>query len=266
MRISSPSAMVAGSPTRRLKQGAIVYFCDESSIVDERFMAVGGLAISQERLDEVTARIVELKAKANVTRELKWTNVKARAQNAHAAMVDLLAELVDRKQVHLHVRFAPFQLYDHKMSGPRRRSATVSKMHYQLLLHRALQFYGAHPIHIRPDDGDCTSQLVSYRDALTLEGQRKYDAHPSCVRSIEPRDSKREPMLQLLDVTLGAFTAVRNGRHERVHTATPKRLLADYALGAFGRPNLHGNTPKTERCLSIWNAVPMWEKGGGPQS
>jgi hypothetical protein len=138
-------------------------------------------------------------------------------------------------------------------------------MHYQLLLHRAVQFYGAHPLHIRPDNGDCTSELESYRNALTLEGQRKYDAHPLCIGSIEPRDSKREPILQLLDVTLGAFTAVRNGRHLRAETATPKKLLAEHALEAFGRPNLHGNTPKKERRLSIWNAVPMWEKGRGPQ-
>lgn len=68
-------------------------------------------------------------------------------------------------------------------------------------------------------------------------------------------DSKREPFLQLLDVTLGALTAFRNERHLLFETAAAKAELAQYTVKALGISDITKNFDDGRR-LSIWNVIP----------
>jgi hypothetical protein len=68
-------------------------------------------------------------------------------------------------------------------------------------------------------------------------------------------DSKNEPMLQLLDVTLGPLTAYRNGRHLRPDASNAKSELAVHAVTALGIKDLTKNQD-AGRWFSIWNVVP----------
>jgi hypothetical protein len=166
-----------------------------------------------------------------------------------------MVQLVTEGKVHLHLRFAPFKQYTHP--GPRRIYDTVSKMYYQLLLHRALNHYGTkYRLFIRPDDGACTSELEKFVDALHADGAVKYKSAPDCIHSIVCLDSKREPLLQFLDVSLGALTAYRNGRHLRPETRDAKRLLAEHAYATCGIPDLTKNSSERMK-VSIWNVVPQ---------
>jgi hypothetical protein len=134
-------------------------------------------------------------------------------------------------------------------------------MYYQLLLHRALNYYGSNcGLLIRPDDGACTSELSGFIAALHVDGQRRYKTEPDCIHSIICLNSTTEPLLQFLDVSLGALTAYRNGRHLRPGTSEAKRTLAEYTFHAFGIGDLTKNL--NQRQLSIWNVVP---KKRGPR-
>jgi hypothetical protein len=86
--------------------------------------------------------------------------------------------------------------------------------------------------------------------ALLADG-KKYDRHPECIDSIECLDSAAEPILQLLDVSLGAFAALRNDRKLK----GGKRHLADHAAELLGVRHLAKNYDEGVR-FSIWNAVP----------
>src|SRR5262249_41300301 len=142
------------------------YFCDESSFVNEEFMAVGGLAIPKTNLKVVTDRIKEI-GTGPKREEVKWGTTKHWNVDIRKADVDCLVDLTTTLRAHLHVRFAPFRQYDHDESGERRVFDTVSKMYYQLLLHRAIRHYGQqYRLLIRPDDGECTSELKKFVPAL----------------------------------------------------------------------------------------------------
>ena len=71
----------------------------------------------------------------------------------------------------------------------------------------------------------------------------------------------QEPFLQLLDVTLGALTAFRNGRHLLDGTTAAKAELAKHAVTALGIKDIAKNFDDGRR-LSIWNVIP---KKRGPK-
>lgn len=118
----------------------ILYFCDESSHINDGYMAVGGLAVARRAISEISRELKALNDANGVCSEVKWTNAKRRRVNVHKCYVDYLFDLIDKKRVHLHVRFAPFGEYEHSRSGARGRVDTVSKMYYQLLLHRPIRY------------------------------------------------------------------------------------------------------------------------------
>jgi len=195
----------------------IVYFCDESSFHDTH-MAVAGLAVNKDTLPSILVELGQINEDYRVISEVKWENSKSRRANTHMAYIDFLFRLIQENRAHVHIRFAPFNDYDHLLSGQKKRLATVGKMHYQLLLHRALRFYGeACELIIHPDGGACTEKLPNLIDSLNYDGRTKHGHKNSSVKRIECKDSKFEPMLQLLDVTLGALTAYKNNRHKQLN-------------------------------------------------
>lgn len=238
----------------------LIYFCDESSFMArEETMAVAGLALPRKNLPEVLERISKIPT-GGFRDEVKWQTTKAWNLEFRKAYVDCLAALIDARLANFHIRFAQFAAYSH--DGPRRRFDTVSKMFYQLLLHRALRHYGSeYKILIKPDDGECTSQLKQFAQALAMDGQLRYRSHPQCIDDIVCSNSNREPMLQLLDVTLGALTAFRNNRHLVEGASASKAALAQHTIAALGIKDINKNYDDGRR-LSVWNVIP---KKRGPK-
>ena len=241
----------------------VYYFCDESSQVRDPYMAVAGLAVPDAALAKIRADLVEIRKANGNPREVKWSTTKARRDSPERAFADYFEAAIRSGQIHFHIRFAPFDEYDHKTSGPRLRSDTTSKMHFQLLLHRALRYYGHnYSIRICPDNGDCTRALPGQVETLQWMASGKYNTPADCIDSVRCMNSEREPLLQLLDVPLGAFTALRNGRE----LSAPKRELADYIKAKWPDLDLQGNTPAGKRGFVVWNVKPKDTRRRDPWS
>ncbi len=219
-------------------------------------MAVGGLAVRPIVAQKIYKDLAAINAGYHVTSEIKWTTAKARRDLAHKAYLDLMFALIEANLVHFHIRFSPLALYDHRLSGERRKSDTVSKAYYQLLLHRAARYYKAGDIHVRPDNGVCTELLPRFITALNQDCARKFSNSDWPFIDIECRNSASEPMLQLLDVSLGALASYRNKRHLEPSASQTKSSLSEYAFKLTKLSCLDRSTPITERKLSIWNVTP----------
>lgn len=203
--------------------------------------------------------LAALKEECGKSGEIKWKNAKSYGGRAHRSYVDYLFLLIAENKAHFHIRFSRMDEYDHSLSGERRKIDTVSKAFYQLLLHRAYRCYGERAIFVHPDDGEYTEQLPSQIGALNHQGLAKFGGMPlGAVQEITPRSSKSEPMLQLLDVPLGALAAIRNERHTRAGYSAVKRELAEYVLGKTGWSTTLGNSAKGQWTLNRWNARPSW--------
>jgi len=234
-------------------EGHVLYFCDESSQINDAYMAIGGMALHVKRLPEILAGIRAINAECGVISEVKWSTAKKRRVSVHERYIDYFFDLLDAGKIHFHIRFAPFGEYCHSESGNRGRVDTVSKMYYQMIVHRPIAFYGRLlPIHVHPDHGECTSYLPKIRGAMCAEGYRTKGSKPNCVPVLEPRDSKHEPFLQLLDVPLGALAALKNQRD----IGEVKTALAARVLTRTGWDDLEGNSRSVDRRLNIWNVAP----------
>lgn len=244
---------------------ALLYFCDESHIRTSDWMGIGGLAVAPARAALIAEEMERLKAARRVPlhSEVKWTKAKSKPDLCRDYL-DLMERLIAANHVHLHVRFSPFQAYDHSASGDRKETDTVSKAYYQLLLHRAGRFYGKQAkILVRPDAGDCTAYLPKIIAGINADIGLTYKVPHDAITHIQARDSKDDPMLQLLDVSLGALTAARNGGHINGVLSKVKTELAAYALAKCNVGIEHNHEAKHRR-FSIWNVKPKWKKGAVP--
>lgn len=246
---------------------ALLYFCDESHIRTSDFMAVGGLAVRPERATKIEIDLKEIKRSCGVAldSEIKWSKCKKRYKSVHAAYIDYMFGAISRGEVHLHIRLSPFKAYDHNASGDRLETDTISKAFYQLLLHRAGRYYGKRcRILVRPDAGDCTAYLPKILEGVNTAACSTFRLPSRPFVEIAPRDSKKEPLLQLLDVTLGALTSARNGNHLNGRIEERKRLLVTQALELGKVKDIEKSDPRERRDFNIWNVVPMWKKGAIP--
>lgn len=249
----------ANAPART----SLVYFTDESSQTDETFLAVGGLAVPRPYIPGIVADLEAIKAKYGKTGEVKWKGAKFKGGMVHRGYLDTLFDLIASGRAHLHLRFSRMSDYDHRLSGERRRVDTVSKAFYQLLLHRGVAYYNELcDIEIVADDGHCTALLPGMLKGLHTDEKKRYDRgfEPS-VKRIVQRSSEAEPMLQLLDVALGALSSFRNERHLRDDTGRIKRELAEHAFTRTGWPSIDGNCPAGKRECVRWNVTPSIKTG-----
>lgn len=241
------------------------YFCDESSFIDDEFMAVAGLAFPIGNTKAIMDAINKIRGDLPKTVEIKWGNTRERGVPIRQAYISKLIELVDAGLVHFHIRFSPMDEYDH--DGPRKRFDTVSKSYYQLLLHRTARYYGdRYQIRVRPDDGECTSKLKSFAGIVGRDAAGRYDGvRADCIESIICLNSKAEPLLQFVDVPLGALCAHRNSRHLLANTSSAKRELAEFAFDQFRRIGLKdlGRNYDEGKRLSVWNVIPSRKRGPG---
>jgi hypothetical protein len=231
-------------------------YCDESSFIKQpdptdRFMSVGALVIPSVGIQLLLDELKAIRG-ANFARgEIKWNNTTKRETKVRIDFIDHLWTLLKKKRVNFHVRFAPFDEYSHD-DYPGKRFDTTNRMFYQLLLHRAVKHYGKWDrLYIRPDDGDCTANLEQFKVGLESDGWKRYKANPNCIESIICLSSKTEPVLQFLDVSLGALTALRNNRA----LGESKQLVADHMRDKLDGIDLTKDLH--DRTFSIWNAKPQ---------
>lgn len=233
----------------------LCYFCDESSQSGDTYMAVAGIAVARKAIPYIIERMTPIREKYEKAGEVKWKNAKYCGGMVHEGYIRLLFELIDEGRLHFHIRFSRMDEYDHKLSGPRKKLDTVSKSFYQLLLHRPVNYYGKEvDLHVYPDDGSCTRLLPEQIGAL------HYESGLNCIKTIQPRSSEKEPMLQLLDCTLGALAAYRNGRHLLPEISDTKKRLSELAFVLTGWPDITGSCYNKKR-LSRWNVTPKYQKG-----
>ncbi len=222
-------------------------------------MVAGGFAVAGQRIAEIEAHIGALREGAGIGSEFHWADYRGGDRRAaYEALVRFAFQLVERKHAALHVIIPKFKGYRHKGKPGENRDTSVSRMYYQLCLHRVARYYGqSRAIQIRLDAGNDCRDVCNMRNELCADAFKRYDTKPNCVRSITPVCSSKSGIVQMADVIMGAIAAKRNGVN---HAAAPKRELADLVLEVSGHPSWDVSTRSDARFLTVWNHQ---TKGGG---
>lgn len=218
-------------------------------------MVVGGIAIRTTRYKDIEADIQKIKSAAGIKSEMKWSKYRGGARRvAYQAMVDLFFALIENRHAAFHCLIANFGDFTHGFVPDGSPDQSVSRMYYQLLLHRPARYYGkACRIMVYPDKGQDSSQLQNFRRPLCFDAYQRYETAVGCVSAIQPQDSEMHGLLQMVDIIVGAISYQRNERHARERCAASKRMLAAYVLEKSKRPDWTTDTAATERFFTIWN-------------
>ena len=229
---------------------------DESGQTKSRYMCVGGIVIRRERVDEVRADIEHIKLEGGIGSEVKWSKVTSHRVRTYKILVEYFFGLVRANQAQFNALICDFSTFDHSKNGG--KEGSVSRMLYQLALHKNCRKYGASAdIHLFPDSGDHADLLCQHRYHLNnasrrwMPDGRKSSERP--VAHIESTNSATEPLLQLNDLILGAVGYRRNERYDAPDAAKHKKQLARLVALRVGATTFHYNPQTLGRRFTVWN-------------
>ena len=248
-------------------------YMDESGQTANRYMCVSAVIIRRERIDEVRAEINRIKLAGEIASEAKWTKVTSHRLRTYKVLVGYFFDLVRAGHIHFHALICDFREFDHWKNGG--REGSVSRMLFQLALHKGCYRYGAGAdLHLFPDSGDHAVMMSEHRYHLNnsarskMPGGRQSAERP--VVHIEPTNSANEPLLQLNDLILGAICYRRNERYDAPNASPHKKALARLVAKHAGATTFHYNPSTFGKRFSVWNfkdptKLKLGRKGRSPR-
>ena len=224
-------------------------YTDESSTQGKRFMLIGGVWIPATAEGALRADIAQIRAQHSLGREMKWGKVSANKLVGYRRLVD--AFFASR-----HARFKCIVVDTHVVNYRRYSEGDGElgfyKFYFQLLS-RTIED-GCDYVVIA-DHRTNTTDLPSFK---TLRdccngwcARRSRTTVPSPIRSISPRDSKSEDLIQVCDVLLGAVGA----RFNRDVISLTKLALVEHIEKRVGRP-LHNRCWPSVQKFNVWAWMP----------
>jgi hypothetical protein len=238
------------------KHPVLHVYMDESGQTANRYMCVSAIVLNSARVPEIRSKIEAIKLAGGINSEAKWTKVTSHRLRTYKVLVEYFFDLVSQKQAHFHALVCDFSEFDHHKNGG--RGGSVSKMLFQLALHKACRNYGGKAdIHLFPDSGDHADSLCNFRFHMN-NSSRKWmpvsrQSSECPVKHIEPTNSAREPLLQLNDLILGAICYRRNERYDAPDASKHKKALARLVANRAEATTFHYNPAKYGRRFTVWN-------------
>jgi len=240
----------------------IALFCDEAGKESDRFLAVGGLTVSADKVDYVRKQARSRFSSLGIGSEMKWNKTKKGTRDKYQEMVHFIFHLIANGHLKFHCLLVDFQRFDHELREDGNPQESLKRMYYQLILHRLCKKHLDCNLYAFPDKARELKGLEELKKGLNSDCRRKYKIDRDCVRAIEFRDSKKEIMLQLNDIILGGVCYQKNKRFEADDSGHPKANLAGYILGKSGLRKYDYDTPLSVQNFTIWNLKSQHLRGG----
>jgi Protein of unknown function (DUF3800) len=205
--------------------------CDESG-TGERYLVVGGLSLPRTNHEALAQELLEIKKKKGlrIEGEFKWGKVSKSYLIRYMELLEWFFQHLQANHLRFraHVVDTSSSMYRHYGEGDKEKS--FYKVYYHLLRQTVRQLAA---------DDDVSSVLVllddkvnRYRFRLPVlkralnSGLKRQFGKDNLVANVEPRHSsgiRAEPLIQIVDVLIGAIGSVRNS-HNRKNGACPAKL------------------------------------------
>jgi len=232
-------------------------YCDESRQSEHRFMVLGGLVIRATNVPNFNATMAKYRAETNMHAELKWTKVSPQKLPEYKRFIDYFFALNNANQVHFHTLLIDNHQVDHKRFSGGDKELGFYKFYYQLLLHAFGRRYGqkeqGHRLVVHLDHRNSSYSLDTLKKVLNKGMGKKFQVPGNPFVSVESRDSKKEDLIQIADLLLGAVGFQKNGLHLLAESKRAKVDLAAYIAAQAGLSDLIVDTQRSNHRFSIWN-------------
>lgn len=185
-------------------------------------MIMGGLIIRSNRVAAANARFNQLRLPELPKGEMKWGSVSNGKLAAYKRVVDAFFDDPIFQNSDFHATVVDTWGQDHQRFGDGDKDKTFNKELYQLASKFA-RLYGDRLFHLYPDDRETVHRPGELRDILNFGRRKKGDARDFPFRRCHFRKSHETPMMQLVDILLGALAYCVNG-HDNVPGASPAKI------------------------------------------
>jgi hypothetical protein len=155
--------------------------------------------------------------------------------------------------IHFHALIFDSHKTDYKRIGERDSDKVLSRLYYQLLVHKFAKIYpNTEGMCVCLDHRNSSTPLEDLRRMINATLARDHNITHGPVKQLVSMDSCCDDILQINDVILGAVCAARNGKHLLVETREAKRTIAQQVLDKSGLKTFERSSPRGVRRFSVW--------------
>lgn len=203
-----------------------VFIVDEAGISNDRFTVVGGICAHKATLAGVYKTLSEYRETFNMRAELKWSKISDQKQQEYKWLVDYFFALNNSNLIQFHSIVFDSHQWNHQKYNDGEGDTGLSKLYYQLILHKFMKRCGPHgTLYVCMDHRNSKTSLEDLRRMLNSACERDHGLRAP-LKQLVSKHSHDDDLLQLNDVILGAVCAVRNGKHLLAEYRKSKRLIA----------------------------------------
>lgn len=237
-------------------------YVDESSQTQNRYLLLGGLIIPTLTVDLAAAALGKARVPELPHGEMKWGKVSGSKAKAYRRYADCFFDAVEFRGVHFHSLVVDTSGIDNASYNQGSTDIGFNKEVYQLA-RKFARLYLDRYFNLYPDQRQ-TSQLPSnLRDILNAGSRKSGDKREWPFRRCHFRDSSKTPMLQLVDILLGALAFAVNGHRDKPGCSPAKAELCSYILKRAGI-NYPDRDTNMRGKYTIWHRN-LQPRGGVPR-
>lgn len=227
------------------------FYIDESSQTKNRYLLLGGIVLPTRDVTAACARLAAARLPELPFGEAKWGKVSRSKGAAYRRMVDCFFDAAEFKSAHFHSLVVDTSKIDHERFNAGSKEIGFNKEVYQLAM-KMKRLYRGQVFHVYPDYRDTNQRPDDLRDILNHGWHKSSGSRNWPFRRCQFRDSASTPLLQLVDILLGA-TAFGKNQHYAKPDASPAKLeLARHIMRRAGIRDLTVDTAKAGK-FTIWH-------------
>lgn len=226
-------------------------YIDESSQTKNRYLLLGGIIIPQVAVDAATGRLHQARLPELPHGEMKWGKVSKAKLAAYTRLIDTFFDAPEFDNSHFHCLVVDTHGIDNLKYNSGSREIGFNKEIYQL----ATKFAKLYPVglfHLYPDFRETSQKPEDLRNILNHGRHKNRDGRDWPFRRCQFRDSSAVPLLQLVDILLGAVAYGKNEHYKQPHPSVPKLTLGRHIMRRAGIRDLSVDTAKAGK-FTIWH-------------
>ena len=237
-----------------MKDQDFIFVADEACISNDRYTVVGGICMHKNTVDQVLNTLSKYRKDYNMLAELKWSKISPQKLLEYEFLVDYFFAMNNVNHLQFYCLVFDSHQWNHKKFNDGDRDVGLSKLYYQLMLHKFVKNCGkSGTCYARIDKRNSTTVIEDVRKMINKAAYSKFGYCDSPLKQIVPMDSKNCDILQLNDVILGAVGAARNGKHLLGGGNQAKKAIAKKVIELSGLENFSIDTPSNITRFTVWN-------------
>lgn len=208
-------------------------YIDESSQTKNRYLVIGGIGLPRLGLNAAEDCFAQQRLPQLPRGEMKWGKVSNHKLPAYGRVVRSFFDHDAYKLIHFHCLVVDTHKQNHHKHNEGSREIGFNKEVYNLASKFA-RLYPDRLFHLYPDYRDTNQRPEDLRLILNRGRAKSGDKREWPFRRCQFRNSKKTPMLQVVDLLLGSVAWCVNGHAARPDASEAKTKLAKYVLQKAG--------------------------------